>query len=55
VRFVKCNIDENQGTAGRFRVDSIPTLLIFKEGREVDRVVGLVPKAEIVRRLQGVM
>lgn len=52
VRVGKLNIDENPATAARFGVSSIPTLLVFKNGREVDRVVGVQPKAEIVRRLE---
>jgi thioredoxin-like negative regulator of GroEL len=44
-RFAKLNIDENPATAARFRADSIPKLLILKAGREVDRVVGLMPKS----------
>jgi thioredoxin len=53
VRFAKLNIDENPATATRFDVRSIPTLLVFKGGREVDRIVGVHPKAEIVRRLEA--
>src|SRR5688572_24858983 len=51
VRFAKLNIDENQATAARFNVASIPTLLVFKDGREVDRLVGVQPKAQIAQRL----
>ena len=54
VRFAKLNIDENPATAARFNVSSIPTLLVLKGGREVDRLVGVQPKAEIARRLQRV-
>jgi thioredoxin 2 len=52
LRIAKLNVDENQATAGRFNVHSIPTLLILKSGREVDRLVGVLPKAEIVRRVE---
>jgi thioredoxin 2 len=52
VRFAKLNVDENPATAARFRVNSIPTLLVLKGGQEVDRIVGVQPKAEIARRLQ---
>lgn len=52
VRIAKLNVDENQATASRFNVRSIPTLLILKSGREVDRLVGVLPKPEIVRRLE---
>lgn len=55
VRFAKLNIDDNPATAARFRVGSIPTLLVLKEGREIDRIVGVQPKAEIARRLERVI
>lgn len=51
-RVAKLNIDENQWTANRFNVSSIPTLLIIKNGREVDRLVGVHPKSELIRHLQ---
>ena len=54
VRFAKVNVDENPATASRFDVRSIPALLVLKGGREVDRIVGVVPKAEIARRLARV-
>jgi thioredoxin 2 len=53
VRVCKLNVDENQQTAARFGVQSIPTLLVLKEGREVDRLVGALPKQEILRRLHA--
>jgi len=52
VRVAKLNVDENRATASRFNVSSIPTLLVLKEGREVDRIVGALPKPEIARRLE---
>lgn len=55
VRVGKLNIDENPATAARFGVNSIPTLLVFNGGREVDRLVGAHPKAEIARRLERVV
>jgi thioredoxin 2 len=54
VRFAKLNVDENPATAARFKVNSIPTLLVLKGGREIDRLVGVQPKPEIVRRLEKV-
>ena len=52
VRIAKLNIDENPETTRRFNVQSIPMLLVMKAGREVDRIVGVQPKTEIVRRLE---
>lgn len=52
VRVAKLNTDDNPMTAERFNVRSIPTLLLLRNGREIDRIVGVQPKAEIVRRLQ---
>ena len=55
VKVAKLNIDENPGIANRFGVRSIPTLLVLKGGKEVDRLVGVQPKQEIVRRLENVL
>ena len=52
VRIAKLNIDENPETARRFNVQSIPMLLVMKAGREIDRIIGVQPKTEIVRRLE---
>jgi len=54
VRVAKLNVDENPATAARFHVQSIPTLLVLKDGREIERIVGAQPKAAIVQRLQKV-
>lgn len=52
VRIAKLNVDENQATAARFNARSIPTLLILKSGREVDRLIGVLPKSEIISSLE---
>jgi thioredoxin 1 len=43
----KINVDENNATAGKYSVMSIPTLLLFKDGKEVQRVVGYKSKNEL--------
>ncbi len=48
----KLDVDANQITAGRFRVQSIPTLLIFKGGKQVERIVGLQTKEAILQKLK---
>lgn len=52
MRVLKLNVDENPVTAARFRINSIPALLVFNRGREVDRIVGMQPKSEILRRVR---
>ncbi len=40
IKIYKCNIDENQTVGAKFGVQSIPTMIIFKDGKEIDRRVG---------------
>ena len=54
VRVAKLNVDENPRTAARFHVQSIPTLLLLKGGKEMERMIGVQPKAAIVQRLERV-
>ncbi len=51
-RIAKLNVDENPQTASRFQIASIPTMLIFKDGKLVDRLVGVQPKQALAERLQ---
>jgi thioredoxin 2 len=55
VRVAKLDVETNPSTAARFNLRSIPTLLMFKDGREVDRIVGVRPKSEIAQRLERAM
>ncbi|MFB1050892.1 thioredoxin [Paraliobacillus sp. JSM ZJ581] len=48
VKIVKLDVDENQETAGKHGVMSIPTLMIFKDGEVVDQIVGFQPKEALV-------
>ncbi|WP_112181557.1 MULTISPECIES: thioredoxin [Paraliobacillus] len=48
VKIVKLDVDENQETAGKYGVMSIPTLLLFKDGEIVEQVVGFQPKEALV-------
>jgi thioredoxin 2 len=47
----KLNTDENPQTAGKFNISAIPTMLIFKNGKKIDQLVGLQPKSAILARL----
>ena len=53
VKVCKLNVDENTKTAQAYGVMSIPTLILFKNGKEVDRVVGFRPKADLAELLEG--
>ena len=52
VKFAKVDVDANPVTAGKYGVRSIPTLLIFKDGKPVGQVVGAVPKQVLEARLK---
>ncbi|HEY4565637.1 thioredoxin [Planococcaceae bacterium Storch 2/2-2] len=51
-KVVKVNVDDNQTTAARFGVMSIPTLIVFKDGQQVDKVVGFNPKEALVQLIE---
>ncbi|RSL33002.1 thioredoxin [Salibacterium salarium] len=48
VKIAKLDVDENQETAGKYGVMSIPTLLMFKDGEVVEQIVGFQPKEQLV-------
>jgi thioredoxin 1 len=50
----KVNVDEQSEIASRYGIQSIPTIIIFKDGKEVDRVMGAVPKKVLSQRLAAV-
>ena len=47
VKIVKLNVDENPGIAGQFGIRSIPTLMIFKDGKLASQKVGAAPKGDL--------
>lgn len=51
----KVDVDAEQQLAADFGVRSIPTLLIFKDGKMAEQIVGAVPKSQLVEKLQGVL
>ena len=53
VVFGKLNVDENPETAQKFGVMAIPTLLIMKNGQEVDRIVGVLPKNQLEAKVSS--
>jgi thioredoxin 1 len=52
LRVVKLNVDENQQTAARYDVMSIPTLIVFKNGEPANRIIGALPKKRLVQELE---
>ena len=52
VKIVKVDVDENQETASNFGIMSIPTLVLFKDGQPVDKVVGFQPKEALAQLVQ---
>jgi thioredoxin len=52
VKIAKLDVDANPITAGRFGVRSIPTMILFKNGREAQRVVGYMPKEKLLQQIQ---
>ena len=55
VSIVKLNIDENPETARAYRVMSVPTLTVFKDGEPVQSIAGAKPKGELVRLIQSAL
>ncbi|MBO8164491.1 MAG: thioredoxin [Brevibacillus sp.] len=51
LKIVKVNVDENPESSGRFGIMSIPTLLVFKDGQPVDKIVGYQPKEALMATL----
>ena len=51
----KLDVDDAQKTAGEYGIRSIPTLLIFKEGKVADQLIGAVPKTQITEKLDAAM
>ena len=52
---VKCNVDDCEEIAAQYSIRSIPTLIFFKDGKAVDRLVGAVPKSEITARMDALL
>jgi len=53
VKIGKVDVDNNQNVSIKYGIRSIPTLLIFKDGKIIEQIVGAVPKAQIVQKLDA--
>lgn len=52
VKFVKINTDENLKTAKDYSISGLPSLLVFKDGKALERLVGLMPKSTIISNIE---
>lgn len=52
VVFGKLNVDENMATANKYRISAIPTLMVFKDGKLIDKLVGAYPKPALTAKIQ---
>jgi len=55
ISFAKLDVDHNPKTASKYGIMSIPTLLIFKDGKPVSNIVGFRPKADLKRSLDAIL
>ncbi|MBI3459837.1 thiol reductase thioredoxin, partial [Candidatus Acetothermia bacterium] len=49
---VKLNVDENEQTSMKYGVQSIPTMILFKSGKEIERIIGALPKSRLSSKLE---
>ena len=54
-KIAKVNIDDNSDLATRWEVMNIPTMILFKGGEELDRLVGFMPKAKILAKIDSIL
>ncbi len=55
IKFAKVNVEENEEISGKYAVQSIPCFIVFKDGQEVDRFLGALPKARMKERILDII
>ncbi|MDE2126893.1 MAG: thioredoxin [Armatimonadetes bacterium] len=55
LKVLKVNVDEEQEISERYGIQSIPTLLFFKDGKQVDRIMGAYPRRQIAAKIDSVL
>ena len=55
ITIVKCNVDENPNTPGKFGIKAIPTLIFFKNGEVVDQITGMVAKKKLESAIKAML
>ena len=55
IKFLKCNVDDNPISPGKYGIKSIPTLMFFKDGNIVDQVIGIVAKSKLEEMINKIL
>ncbi len=55
IKFMKCNVDDNPVTPGKYGIKAIPTLIFFKDGKVTDQITGMVAKAKLEESINKVL
>ena len=55
IKFLKCNVDNNPVTPGKYGIRAIPTLILFKEGKVVEQITGMVAKSKLEESINKVL
>jgi thioredoxin 1 len=55
VKFTKCNVDDNPSTPSKYGIRAIPTLIFFKDGKDVDKITGMVAKAKLEEAITNLL
>lgn len=55
IKIAKINVDENRSLAQRYGVMSLPTMVVFKDGEQVEKITGYMPKPNIVAKLEKII
>ncbi len=55
IKFTKCNVDDNPSTPSKYGIRAIPTLIFFKDGKDVDKITGMVAKAKLEEAINNLL
>jgi len=55
IKFMKCNVDNNPVTPGKYGIKAIPTLIFFKDGKVADQITGMVAKAKLEESINKIL
>jgi thioredoxin 1 len=55
IEFAKVNVDDNSELANKFKIVSIPTLVIFKDGKEIERIIGTIAAEQLEEKLKKLL